>query len=165
MIIRPATLADAPALMQIYNHEILHGVATFDTETKTVDDREKWLRQHTEKYPVLVAVVDGFVTGYASMNRWSDRAAYNDTAEISIYLAPAYQGKGIGKQLMQAILEAGKNAGLHCILSRITEGNDASIYLHKKFGFELVGVTRQVGKKFGRLLDVTMMQLLYDVSG
>ena len=161
MIIRPATLADAAAIAQIYNHEILHGVATFDTETKTTENREEWLRQHSDKYPVVVAVVDGLTVGFASMTRWSERAAYDDTAEISVYINPAYQAKGIGKQLMKAIIEAGKKGGLHCILSRITEGNDASIHLHKVCGFETIGVMKQVGRKFGKLLDVTMMQLLY----
>jgi L-amino acid N-acyltransferase YncA len=161
MIIRPATHADATAIAQIYNHEIQHGVATFDTEVKTTANREEWLEQHSDKYPVVVAIDSGMVIGFASMTRWSERAAYDDTAEISIYIHPSFQSKGIGRQLMKTIIEAGKKGGLHCVLSRITEGNDASIHLHKVFGFETIGIMKQVGKKFGRLLDVTMMQLLY----
>jgi L-amino acid N-acyltransferase YncA len=95
------------------------------------------------------------------MTRWSDRAAYDDTAEISIYIIPQQHNKGLGNLLMQAIIEKGKQGGLHCILSRITEGNDKSIYLHQKFGFEMVGVLKEVGKKFGNILDVTILQLLF----
>jgi L-amino acid N-acyltransferase YncA len=159
--IRKAALSDAKAISEIYNAEIIHGVATFDTETKTIANREEWLEQHSDKYPVLVASEEGQVIGFASMTRWSDRAAYDDTAEISIYLSPAFHGRGIGKQLMQAIVEAGRQGGLHCILSRITQGNDTSIYLHRQLGFETVGILKEVGRKFGKLLDVTMMQLLY----
>jgi phosphinothricin acetyltransferase len=159
--IRAAQLSDASAIANIYNEEILHGIATFDTEIKTLENREDWLKQHSDKYPVWVAEENGTVIGFASMTRWSERAAYDDTAEISIYLTPAFHGKGYGKLLMQSIVEAGKKGGLHCILSRITQDNNKSIYLHQTFGFETVGVLKEVGKKFGKLLDVTMMQLLY----
>lgn len=161
MLIRKALLSDAKAIAAIYNHEIEHGVATFDTELKSVENREEWLHQHSDKYPVLVAESDTEVIGFASLTRWSERAAYDDTAEISIYITPAFHGKGIGKQLMVAIIHAGKKGGLHCLLSRITQGNEKSIYLHEQNGFRTIGVMQEVGKKFGKILDVTMMQLLY----
>jgi L-amino acid N-acyltransferase YncA len=161
MIIRKALLSDAAAIATIYNHEVEHGVATFDTEIKSVENREEWLQQHSDKYPVLVVESDNEVIGFASLTRWSERAAYDDTAEISIYIAPAFHGKGIGKQLIVAIIQAGKKGGLHCLLSRITQGNEKSIYLHEQNGFRTIGVMQEVGKKFGRILDVTMMQLLY----
>src|SRR5688572_23475162 len=104
MIIRKALLSDTKAIAAIYNHEIEHGVATFDTELKSVENREEWLRDHSDKYPVLVAESDNVVIGFASLTRWSERAAYDDTAEISIYITPAYHGKGIGKQLIVAII-------------------------------------------------------------
>jgi phosphinothricin acetyltransferase len=159
--IRTAITTDAKAITEIYNHAILYTTATFDTEIKSVKNREEWLLQHNSKYPVVVAELDNTVVGFASMTRWSDRAAYDDTAEISIYIIPQQHNKGLGNLLMQAIIEKGKQGGLHCILSRITEGNDKSIYLHQKFGFEMVGVLKEVGKKFGNILDVTILQLLY----
>lgn len=162
MNIRKAILSDAQAIADIYNEAIQNTTATFDTELKSVANREEWLNQHSDKYPVIVAESEGNVIGFASMTRWSDRAAYDDTAEISIYITPSYHNKGIGKQLMQAIIEAGKQGGLHCILSRITQGNEKSIYLHQHFGFRTVGVMQEVGKKFGNILDVTLMQLLYN---
>jgi L-amino acid N-acyltransferase YncA len=161
MLIRKATLSDAPAIAEIYNDAILNTTATFDTELKSVENRIEWLGEHSDKYPVLVAEENNTVIGFASMSRWSDRAAYDDTAEISIYIHPAHRDKGIGKQLFKAIIDAGRTGELHCVISRISQGNDKSIYLHKQNGFSTVGVIREVGKKFGEILDVTMMQLLY----
>jgi phosphinothricin acetyltransferase len=161
MNIRKATHSDAQAIAIIYNEAIENTTATFDTEPKSISNREEWLEQHSDKYPVIVTELDGVVAGFASMTRWSDRAAYDDTAEISIYILPYYHNQGIGKKLMQAIIEAGKQGGLHCVLSRITQGNDKSIYLHQQFGFRTVGIMQEVGKKFGKILDVTMMQLIY----
>jgi phosphinothricin acetyltransferase len=160
--IRMAKIDDAAAIAEIYNHAIVYTTATFDTETKSLADRQQWLNQHNAKYPVLVATHQNEVIAFASLSRWSERAAYDDTAEISIYITPAHQNKGLGKNLLQAIIEAGKAGGLHSILSRITQGNDKSIYLHQLFGFEIVGVLKEVGIKFGKRLDVTMMQLLFD---
>lgn len=160
-MIRKATLSDVSAITDIYNDAILNTVATFDTELKSIENRMEWMHQHSDKYPVVVAEENGAVIGFASMTRWSDRAAYDDTAEISIYIHPAHRDKGIGKQLIKAIIEAGRIGGLHCVLSRITQGNDKSIYLHEQNGFRTVGVMKEVGKKFGQVLDVTMMQLIY----
>lgn len=161
MQIRKALAADAEAITAIYNDAICNTTATFDTELKSVENRKEWLEQHSDKYPVLVAVEHETAIGFASMTRWSDRTAYDNTAEISIYIHPDHRNKGIGKQLIKAILEAGRAGGLHCVLSRITQGNDKSIYLHEQNGFRTVGVLKEVGQKFGQLLDVTMMQLLY----
>jgi L-amino acid N-acyltransferase len=161
MNIRKALLSDADAIAAIYNQAILETTATFDTEIKSTTDRQQWLLNHSDNYPVLVAEMNKTVVGFASLSRWSDRSAYDLTAELSIYISPKVQGNGIGNILMETIIKKGKEGGLHCILSRITQGNEASIYLHKKYGFETVGVMKEVGKKFGNFLDVTIMQLLY----
>lgn len=161
MQIRTAQLTDAEQLAIIYNDAVLNTTATFDTEPKTAENRIEWLQQHTDKYPVLVGETNGQVIGYASMSQWSDRQAYSDTAEISIYLKPEFHGRGYGTLLMNAIIEKGREASLHCVLSRITQGNAISIRLHEKAGFTTIGVMREVGRKFGQLLDVTMMQLIY----
>jgi L-amino acid N-acyltransferase len=158
MYIRNAILPDAAAIASIYNDEVLFGVATFDTEPKDTYNREEWLLQHSDNYPVLVAEINNEVVGYASLSRWSERAAYNHTAELSVYIAKSHRAKGIGKKLIQAILDAGRQAQLHTILSRITEGNETSIYLHQQFGFETIGIMKQVGRKFDRYLDVVIMQ-------
>ncbi|MBX7205649.1 MAG: GNAT family N-acetyltransferase [Bacteroidia bacterium] len=159
--IRKAQETDLPAITDIYNDAIKHGTATFDTEEKTPENRRQWLEQHSQKYPVVVALLNETVVGWASLSRWSERAAYDDTAEISVYIHRDFRGRGIGRQLMQQVLDEGRQGGLHTVISRITQGNEISIHLHTQMGFETVGVLRQVGKKFGQLLDVTLMQKMY----
>lgn len=160
MRIRKASEQDLPAITAIYNHAIAHTVATFDTELKSQEDRKAWLLEHSDTYPVLVAVVDNETIGWASLSRWSTRAAYDGTVEISIYFSEQHQGKGYGNLLMTAILDAPKNANLHTVIARISEGNATSIHLHKKFGFEPTGTLKEVGYKFNRYIDVHMMQLM-----
>jgi L-amino acid N-acyltransferase YncA len=100
--------------------------------------------------------------GWASLSAWSDRCAYADTAEISLYVKEEERGKGIGRKLSGAILQAGKEAGLHTAIARIAEDNDASIHLAESLRFKHIGVMKEVGRKFGKLLDVYLMQIFFD---
>jgi L-amino acid N-acyltransferase len=159
--IRKAILADVPAITAIYNEAILTTTATFDTEPKSTVAQRKWFKAHGPKNPVLVAVVDGKVVGWASLSEYSTRCAYADTAELSMYVKDSFRNQGIGKKLMQAVLEEGKKAGLHTVISRIAGGNAISINLHHQFGFEDIGVMKEVGNKFGQLLDVYLLQKIY----
>lgn len=159
--IRSAEINDIPGITEIYNDAILNTTATCDTEIKSIENRIDWLKAHSSKYPVIVAIKNDQVVGWASMSRWSDRIAYDDTAEISVYIHKEFRDIGIGKILLEKIIEAGRSGGLHCVLSRITQGNEKSIYLHEKFGFTHVGVMKEVANKFGNILDVHMMQLIY----
>ena len=161
--IRPAALQDLEEITNIYNEAILNTVATFDTEIKTIVEQEKWFNAHGTKYPILVAVIDK-VVGWASLSQWSDRCAYSDTAEISLYIKEQYRGQGVGKKLLAAIIQKGQEAGLHTVIARIAEGNEVSIHLHEVFGFEHIGVMREVGQKFGKRLDVYLMQKIYSSS-
>lgn len=160
--IRPAAWDDLPVIVEIYNEAVLTTTATFDTEPKTVEERAEWFQAHGERHPLLVAQKNGQVVGWASLSAWSPRRAYDDTAEVSLYVLASQRGHGIGGQLMAEILKAGQQAGLHTILARVTEGNAASVRLHRAAGFELVGIMREVGLKFDRRLDVNLMQLLYE---
>ena len=162
LLIRQARLEDLDAITEIYNDAILNTVVTFDTEPKTIEEQKLWFAEHGPKYPILVAEHEGLVVGWASLSRWSDRCAYSDTAEISLYVREEFQGKGIGKKLIQAIIGEGKNAGLHTVIARIAEGSEVSIHLHKSMGFEHIGVMKEVGRKFGKLLDVYLMQKIYE---
>jgi L-amino acid N-acyltransferase YncA len=146
------------AITDIYNDAVLNTTATFDTEPLSLNDQRLWLAEHDDKFSVLVARKKEDVVGWASLSKWSGRCAYSDTAEISIYIKDGYRGKGIGTKLIIKILDEGKKAGIHTVLARIAEGSEASIRLHKSAGFEYVGVMREVGKKFGKLLDVHLMQ-------
>jgi L-amino acid N-acyltransferase YncA len=161
IIIRKATSDDLAAITEIYNQAILRTTATFDTEPKSLEEQKVWFESHGPKYPVLVAEEDGKVTGWASLSKWSDRCAYSDTAEISLYIDEKKRGKGIGRKLLEAIIREGEKTGIHSIIARIAEGNETSIHLHQSVGFEQIGIMKEVGRKFGRLLDVYLMQKIY----
>lgn len=159
-IIRRATLADAGAIAGIYNEAVATTTATFDTEPKTVEDREQWLQAHDERHPVLVAVSEGRVIGWASLSAWSDRAAYAETAETSFYVQSTHRGQGVGRRLKAAIIEEARGLGYHTLIARVAEGSAESLHLNERAGFVLVGTLREVGRKFGRLLDVHILQLM-----
>ena len=160
--LRSARLDDLDAITEIYNEAILKTTATFDTEPKTNEEQKKWFDDHGSKNPILVAEQDGVIVGWVSLSKWSDRCAYSDTAEISLYVQEMYQGRGIGRCLMEEIIKEGKKARLHTIIARITEGNESSLHLHRSVGFSSIGTMKGVGKKFGKRLDVHLMQKIYD---
>jgi phosphinothricin acetyltransferase len=159
--IREAGISDLPGITEIYNEEVLNGVATFDTEIKTIDNRREWLSQHGGKHPVLVAFINHEMVGWASLTRYSDRAAYNGTAEVSVYIHANHRAKGIGSVLFAHLIKEAELLGLHYLISRITQGNETSIRLHQRNGFTLVGVMHEVGYKFGSYLDVTIMERVF----
>ena len=162
MFIRKAELMDLKRITEIYNQAVLHTVATFDTEPRTVKSRTDWFNKHNERYPVLVALDNKEIVAWVSLSLWSDKCAYKDTAEVSIYVDENQRGKGIGNQLMKYIIGHAKNVDCHTIIARIAGENEASIYLHEKYGFEFIGTMKEVGYKFGRYIDVHMYQLLFD---
>lgn len=160
-IIRPANLGDLKAITAIYNEAVLTTDATFDTETRTLAEQQTWFSHHDERHPIMVTELDEIIVGWASLSEWSIRTAYRDTAEVSIYIKDGYRNKGIGRMLLDRILLAGQRIGLHVIIARITGGNEQSIYFHEKAGFEPIGVMKEVGNKSNRLLDVYLMQKIY----
>ena len=161
LIIRDASLKDLTEITEIYNEAILNTVATFDTNIKTLDEQREWFDKHGSKNPIIVAEKNGKIIGWASLNKYSDRCAYSGTAELSLYVKEESQGKGIGKKLMKEIIKKGEQAGIHAIISRIAEGNQVSVNIHKTVGFEHVGIYKEVGYKFGKRLDVYLMEKLY----
>lgn len=163
--IRRAELKDLGAITEIYNDAIVKTVATFDTEPKTIEEQKIWFVSHGCKYCILVAEQDLLVLGWASLSQWSDRCAYSGTAELSLYVRGECRGRGIGRKLLEAIIQSGQEAGFHTILARIAEGNDVSIHLHESLGFEHIGVMREVGQKFGKFLDVHLMQKILAPNG
>ncbi len=160
IVIRRAGHADVPAIAAIYNEAIRTTTATFDTEPKTVEDRLAWFDAHGDRHPILVAERDGTVVGWSSLSRWSDRCAYDDTAETSFYVASAHRGEGIGRALKAATVAEARRLGYHSLIARVAEGSDASLHLNREAGFTLVGTLKQVGMKFGRRLDVHILQML-----
>ena len=161
LTIRPAAQNDVPAITEIYNDAILNTSATFDTETKTTTDRMQWFLNHDSKHPVLAAEISGTTIGWASLTMWSDRCAYEGTAEVSVYVHKDFRSKGVGKRLLEILVLEGEKCGLHYLLARITEGNEASIHLHEQFGFSHIGIMHEVGFKFGKFLDVHLMERVF----
>lgn len=162
--IRPAKAEDLDSITKIYNEAVATTVATFDTEPKTVEEQRAWFEGHGAKHPIMVAELDGAVVGWASLSQWSDRRAYCDTAEISLYVKEGFQARGIGRRLLEAVTQRGQDVGLHTVIARIVEGNETSVRLHQAVGFQHIGVMKEVGSKFGRLLDVYLMQKMYGVE-
>jgi len=162
MKVRPATSDDLPGILKIYNEAVLNTTASYDYEPRTLEHRAAWFEDHVEgNYPVFVALDDdGRVAGWSALNRYHDRKGYRFTAENSVYVAADQRGRGIGRLLMQPLLEAARQRGLHAILAGIDAENEASIRLHAAFGFVKVAHFKQVGFKFGRWLDVIYMELL-----
>lgn len=159
-LIRLAVDRDAAAIADIYNEAIRTTTATFDTQPKSVDDRLAWLQDHDERHPVFVAEIDGDVVGWASLTKWSDRPAYHDTAETSFYVAEAFRDRGIGRVLKARVIDEARQLGHHTLIARTAQESSASMHLNSDFGFQHVGTMKEVGLKFGRRLDVHIMQLM-----
>jgi phosphinothricin acetyltransferase len=154
--IRRIEPADLSALTEVYNHYIRETPITFDIEPKTLEQRQEWLAGFapTGRYRCFVAVKDGVAIGWASSHRYNDRAAYDTTVSSTIYLAPAARGQGLGRRLYGTLFQALEKEDIHRIFAGITHPNQASVGLHRSFGFEEVGIYREVGRKFGRYWDV-----------
>lgn len=155
-----ATRKHFKEIISIYNWAIENTSATFDTELKDIKSYSPFLETLTN-HPLLVAVDDDEkVLGWGCLKPYSDRRAYDDTVELSIYISPKHHGKGIGNIVMEELLKESQLHKFHTILSRVTSESEASIKLHKKFGFETIGTMKEVGLKFNRRIDVVLMQLL-----
>jgi L-amino acid N-acyltransferase YncA len=156
---RLAEPRDAEATRAIYNLEVLESTVTFDLVPRTLTDQQLWIEEHSGSHPAIVAVdADGTVLGFASLSPFRPRAAYVPTVEDSVYVHRDARGQGVGELLLRDILTLGADHGFHSVMARIVGGHDTSIALHRKCGFEQIGCEREVGRKFGRWLDVVLMQ-------
>ena len=160
--IRDATSHDLPALTAIYKHAVEHTTATMDTSTPTLESQAEWFRHHDERHPVMVAELNGEVVGWASISAWSDRGGYRDTAEASAYVTPERHGRGIGKALMKELVKRARLIGLHVLVAQVTTTNQISLNMARSIGFEDVGTMREVGYKFGKPVDVLVLEMLLD---
>ncbi|MHB1136160.1 MAG: GNAT family N-acetyltransferase [Coriobacteriia bacterium] len=162
MDIRDATAADAVAIAEIYNDAVLTTTASFDTEPKTPEDRMQWLAARSTVHPVLIAEIDGTVAGWGALSPYSERPAYAATVELSVYVSASYRGQGVGRALTCALIDRGRLAALHVVLARICTENGASIAMVRSLGFTDAGTMHEVGRKFGRWLDVATWE--YDLD-
>jgi phosphinothricin acetyltransferase len=163
---RLARPADAEPIRIIYNREVLGSTVTFDMVARTPDEQLAWIDEHSSTHPAVVAVDDQErVCGFGSLSPYRPRPAYRTTVEDSVYVDAAARGGGVGRGLLEELLRLASAHGFHAVMARIVGGHEASIALHRTCGFELVGVERQVGRKFGRWLDVVLMQHLVGSAG
>jgi phosphinothricin acetyltransferase len=157
--VRAACKSDVPAIFAIYDHEALYETTTFHTEASTPSERAEWWRaRQRDDRPVVVAELGGRVMGWAALSDWSPRPAYRRTAEVSVFVDRAVRGAGVGSMLLRAVVERGRAGGVAVIMARIVEGNPASVRVHEAVGFGTLCVMRRQGEKFGRLLDVRLME-------
>ncbi|HTH99698.1 MAG TPA: GNAT family N-acetyltransferase [Acidisoma sp.] len=159
MPIRPATERDLPAILAITNHAILHTTASWQTKPHTMEMRAAWLAERRMAgLPVLIAEADGEVAGYGSYGSFRAYEGYALTVEHSIYVEERFQGQGLGRALLAALIDHATAAGMHVMVGVISAENTVSIALHERFGFEVTGRLPEVGRKFDRWLDLVLMQ-------
>ncbi|HEV3264098.1 MAG TPA: GNAT family N-acetyltransferase [Acidimicrobiales bacterium] len=159
MQLRLATLSDAEAIRTIYNAEVTGSTATFDLVPRNPEEQLVWLTEHGGAYPAIVAEDDaGVITGFGSISIYRDRPAYATSVENSVYVGSDQRGSGVGRALLDELIRLATRHGFHTMVARIGDDNAASIALHQACGFELVGVEREIGRKFGRWLDVSVLQ-------
>jgi L-amino acid N-acyltransferase YncA len=158
--IRLAEVSDAEAIRAIYNLEVTTATSTFDLVPRSLAEQRAWLVARSGAFSAVVAVDGDDVVGFASLSPYKERAAYRTTVEDSVYVARDRNGEGIGRLLMDHIVDVARTSGFHAVMARIEAGGTASRALHAACGFQLVGIERQVGRKFNRWLDVAVMQLL-----
>ena len=159
--IRKAVENDLPQLLSIYNDIILNTTAVYDYEPHTLEMRKQWFETKRQQgFPVFVAEEDGKILGFSSIGPFRAWAAYKYSVENSVYVAAKAREKGIGKLLLPPLIEAAKKLQLHTIIASIDATNEASLRLHKSFGFEEVAHFKEVGWKFERWLDLKFLQLI-----
>lgn len=162
LVIRPITQDDVVSCLDIYNYEVVNGVATLDFEPRTLPEWQEWFDAHqTVEHCIFVGLMDDVVVGYASLSPYRTKDAFKSTVELSIYIHQDHRGKGVASKLMAHILEHVKeNDTLHTVVSVITAGNEGSTKLHSRFGFTYCGLTPEVGFKHGKYQDTETYALL-----
>ncbi|HEU5246359.1 MAG TPA: arsinothricin resistance N-acetyltransferase ArsN1 family A [Candidatus Udaeobacter sp.] len=158
--VRVAAVSDAAAIAEIYNQGIEDRVATYETEARSVEDQEAWLRTIAEHYPVVVAEVDGQIVGWAGAGPYRTRECYRGIGEFSMYVHRAGRGRGVGDSLLSALISEAERLRLWKLLSRIFLFNEASRALCRKHGFREVGIYEKHARLDGRWLDVVIVERL-----
>ena len=159
--IRPAAAAaDADAIRTIHNQGIVDRIATLDTTLRTPDDLRAWLAERGPRHPVIVADADGTVVGWASLNRFNPRDCYDHVADFSVYIERQWRGKGVGRQLLNRLVELARGIGYHKMVLAAMACNEAGIALYTRTGFTRVGIYHEQGQLDGKWVDVVIMEKL-----
>lgn len=157
--VRPAHSGDMEAIRAIRNHAIEHSTALWTQTPQSPAEGAAWLAAHLERGSAFVADVAGEVAGFAVYGPWRELDGYRHTVEDSVYVREGRHGLGIGAALLDALIAAAREAGHHVVIAGIEAENASSIRLHERFGFQYAGTIPEVGTKFGRWLDLTLMRL------
>lgn len=159
--IRHAVVDDAEAICRIYNWEVEHETSTFDIVPRSLETQRAWIAARSGAFAAIVAVDEtNQVVGFGALSEYRDRAAYSTSVENSVYVQRDLGRRGIGRLLLTSLLDHATASGFHAVMARIEASGTASRELHASCGFQLVGIERQIGRKFGRWLDVAIMQCL-----
>ena len=158
VLVRDAVEADNGAIAAIWNHEVATGTATTDTAPRDADAQRAWLAAHGGPHPVVVAVAAGGVVGYGSRSPYRPKPAFAHTVEDSVYVDRRHRGHGVGAAVLARLLALAAEHGHRSVLARVTAGNAASLALHERHGFGVIGVEHEVAFKHGQWLDVVVMQ-------
>lgn len=157
--IRQATESDLPAILAIYNDAVLNTVTIWNDTPADLENRRAWLRaRNSQSYPVLVAVLEGQVAGYASYGDFRQFEGYRFTVEHSVYVAEGARRRGVAARLLQTLIEHARSSGKHVMIGGIEAENAASLALHAKLGFSQTARIPEVGRKFDRWLDLVFVQ-------
>ena len=160
--IRPYKTDDTQAILDIVNHNILHSTSLYDYNIRSYEQQKTILEEKINKnFPVIVAELDGIVVGFGMYSEFRLREAYQFTVEHSVYVSEDFQSKGIGKQLLQELINLARKQKFHTMIGVIDSENQSSVVFHEKFGFKTVGIIKESGYKFDRWLDSVLMQLLF----
>jgi phosphinothricin acetyltransferase len=157
--IRPATVADLPAVTAIYNHAVIHTTAIWNDAVVDLENRRAWYEARRKRgYPVLVAEIDGTVAGYGSFGDFRAFEGYRFSVEHSVYVAEAMRRRGIASQILTTLIDEARRLGKHVMIAGVAADNDVSIRLHLRHGFVETARMPEVGIKFGRWLDLVFLQ-------
>jgi L-amino acid N-acyltransferase YncA len=162
MTVRDATAADAAAICRIYNQGIQDRVATLETEERTPEERAAWLAARGPRHPVLVALADDAVAGWASLNVFNARRAYDHVADISIYVERGWRGRGVGRRLLDALVARAGTVGFHKLVLSAFPFNEAGMAAYRRAGFREVGIYREQGLLDGKWVDTIVMEKILD---
>lgn len=155
-----ATSKDLPKILEIVNDAIANTTSNYNYEPQTIEDQTKWFKDKSDKnFPVYVATLNNFVIGFASYGIFREKIGYQHTVEHSVYIDANYRGEGVGKLLLQKLIDHAKFQNLHVMIGCIDASNKESIAFHEKFGFTVSGTITEVAFKFDRWLDLVIMQL------
>lgn len=160
LTIRLASAADADAICRIHNQGIVDRIATLDTSLRTPAGCREWLAERAAPHPVIVAEADGATVGWASLNRFNPRPAYDHVADFSVYVERSWRGKGVGTALLEQLMARAHALGYHKMVLAALALNEAGIALYSRAGFTKVGIYREQGQLDGRWVDVVIMEKL-----